>query len=97
MKKYLLIFLFAICVFTQVMAQEHTLNATLGKGKSVEISQADIDKYFGDWFQPVGVMWKKTETGFILTQSGAWVKIYAPNITGFPYIRGFLTIDAEKE
>ena len=59
MKKYLLLFLFAICVFTQVMAQEHTLNATLGKGKSVEISQADIDKYFGDWFQPVGVMWKK--------------------------------------
>lgn len=97
MKKYLLLFLFAICVFTQVMAQEHTLNATLGKGKSVEISQADIDKYFGDWFQPVGVMWKKTETGFILTQSGAWVKIYAPNITGFPDIRGFLTIDAEKE
>ena len=97
MKKYLLLFLFAICVFTQVMAQEHTLNATLGKGKSVEISQADIDKYFGDWFQPVGVMWKKTETGLILTQSGAWVKIYAPNITGFPDIRGFLTIDAEKE
>lgn len=97
MKKYLLLFLFAICVFTQVMAQEHTIYATMGNVKNVEILKTDVLKYFGNNFQTVGFQKQETNTSFILTPTENSVRLCGENITGFPDIRGFRTIDAKNE